>query len=83
MGELPRTAIALTPAQARRRKVIRDRHLYYLLAPLLAYYLIFHFVPMYGVLISFKDYNIFAGLRGSEWVGLENFRVMFFATPWC
>ena len=64
-------------AQVKWRRVIRDRHLYLLLVPVLAYYVIFHFVPMYGVLISFTDYNIFSGLRGSEWVGLDNFRLMF------
>ena len=56
--------------------MVRDRHLYLLLLPLFAYYITFHFVPMYGVVMSFMDYNIFAGLRGSEWVGLHNFRVM-------
>ena len=67
----------LTLAESRRRKVIRDRHLYLLLLPVFAYYIIFHFVPMYGVVMAFTDYNIFAGIRGSEWVGLSNFRVMF------
>ncbi|TVQ20295.1 MAG: sugar ABC transporter permease [Spirochaetaceae bacterium] len=32
---------------------------------------------MYGVLMAFTDFNVFAGLRGSPWVGLENFRMMF------
>ena len=67
----------LTLAESRRRKVVRDRHLYLLLLPVFAYYIIFHFVPMYGVVMAFTDYNIFAGIRGSEWVGLSNFRVMF------
>ena len=67
----------MTLAESRWRKVIRDRHLYLLLLPVFAYYITFHFVPMYGVVMSFTDYNIFAGLRGSEWVGLYNFRLMF------
>lgn len=70
------TGTMLTLAESRWRKVVRDRHLYLLLLPVFAYYIIFHFVPMYGVVIAFADYNIFAGVRGSEWVGLENFRVM-------
>ncbi|TVR52999.1 MAG: sugar ABC transporter permease [Spirochaetaceae bacterium] len=67
----------MTLAQARRRKVIRDRHLYLLLLPVFAYYIIFHFVPMYGAVMAFTEYNIFAGIRGSDWVGFNNFRIMF------
>ncbi len=67
----------LTLAEARWRKVVRDRHLYLLLLPVFAYYIVFHFVPMYGVVMAFTDYNIFAGIRGSRWVGLDNFRVLF------
>lgn len=59
------------------RRIRRDRNLYLLLAPLAAYYLIFHYLPMYGVTIAFQDYNIFGGVSGSEWVGLDNFRTVF------
>lgn len=55
----------------------RDKALYILLIPLICYYIIFHYIPMYGVIMAFKDYNIFMGLLGSTWVGLENFRLMF------
>ncbi|TBL81851.1 sugar ABC transporter permease [Paenibacillus thalictri] len=55
----------------------RDRYLYVLLLPVIAFYLIFHYAPMYGVVISFQDYNIFAGVFGSEWIGLDNFRDIF------
>ena len=67
----------LTLTESRWRRMIRDRHLYLLLLPVFAYYIVFHFVPMYGVLMAFTDFNIFAGLRGSAWVGLENFQMMF------
>lgn len=59
------------------KRIRRDKALYLLLIPLLAYYLIFHYIPMYGVTMAFKDYNIFSGLIGSAWVGLENFHLMF------
>ena len=59
------------------RRIKKDRNLYILLIPLVAYYVIFHYVPMYGVTIAFKDYNIFTGIFGSEWTGLENFRSVF------
>lgn len=59
------------------RRVVRDRNLYLLLIPLFAYYIIFHYIPMYGVTIAFRDYNIFSGIFGSEWVGFANFRTVF------
>lgn len=59
------------------KRIRRDRALYLLLLPLLAYYVIFHYIPMYGVTMAFKDYNIFEGLMNSPWVGLDNFRLMF------
>lgn len=51
--------------------------MYLILVPVIAYYLIFCYAPMYGVTIAFKDYNMFKGVFGSEWVGLENFRRIF------
>ena len=45
--------------------------------PVLAYYLIFHYAPIYGLVLAFKDYLPSRGIFGSEWVGLENFRRFF------
>lgn len=44
------------------------------------YYIVFHYVPMYGVLIAFKDFRFREGILGSEWVGLLHFKELF-ATP--
>lgn len=41
---------------------------------------IFSYIPMYGVLMAFQDYNIFKGIFNSEWVGFKHF-VMFFESP--
>nr|WP_216667472.1 ABC transporter permease subunit [Saccharibacillus deserti] len=43
----------------------------------LVYFLIFRYGPMYGVQIAFKDFNLFQGINGSEWIGLEAFREVF------
>lgn len=51
--------------------------LYILLIPAIVYYALFHYTPMYGLLIALKDFNIFKGFSGSEWVGLENFMYLF------
>lgn len=48
--------------------------LYLLLVPGLFFLLLFKYVPMYGIIIAFQDFNIFNGVSGSEWVGLDQFR---------
>ena len=45
--------------------------------PVLAFFLIFHYVPMVGLVIAFKDYVMSDGMFGSAWVGLENFGRLF------
>ncbi len=51
--------------------------IYVILAVVLAYYVIFKYIPMYGVLIAFKRYTPSAGIWGSDWVGLRNFERFF------
>ena len=58
----------------------RNYELYMMLIPSLIFLIIFHYVPIYGVLLAFKDYDMFAAespmlsIFASEWVGLEHFR---------
>lgn len=53
--------------------------LYLLLIPVLAYFIIFKFLPMYGLQIAFRDYVPRKGFLGSEWVGLKHF-IRFFSS---
>ena len=55
----------------------RYRELYLMLIPLVAYYLVFHYVPMYGAQIAFKDYKFNLGIIRSPWVGFEHFQYLF------
>ncbi|MDQ0877337.1 putative aldouronate transport system permease protein [Paenibacillus sp. V4I3] len=55
----------------------RDLFLYLLILPGVLYFLIFKYVPMWGILISFQNYSPFTGLLHSEWVGFEHFRRFF------
>ena len=59
------------------RYIRKNKYYYLLLLPAVIYFLIFHYFPMYGVIISFKNFNFKKGILGSEWIGLENFRYMF------
>lgn len=46
----------------------------YLMAlPVVLYYVIFHYLPMFGIVISFQNFRVTRGFFGSKWVGLENF----------
>jgi putative aldouronate transport system permease protein len=48
-----------------------------MLAPVVVYYLVFHYGPMYGVIIAFKDYSPVQGIEGSPWIGVQNFQDFF------
>ena len=54
--------------------LVRDWRLYAMLVLPVAYYLIFCYKPMIGVVIAFQKYNLFKGILGSKWIGFENFR---------
>ncbi|WP_408637877.1 MULTISPECIES: ABC transporter permease [Paenibacillus] len=64
---------ARTRSVSKWRLAWRNRDYYVLLIPGLLFLLLFKYTPLYGVLIAFQDFNIFEGIRGSEWVGLEQF----------
>jgi len=51
-----------------------NKGLYLLMIPPLVYLVLFHYVPMYGLLISFQDFSFRKGYFGSDWVGLEHFK---------
>lgn len=50
---------------------------YVLAAPGILYFILFHYVPMWGLLLAFKDYSPFIGMWKSPWVGLANFQQFF------
>lgn len=55
----------------------RDKWLYLLLLFPMTYFLVFKYAPLYGILIAFKDYNIFQGVAKSEWIGFAAFKELF------
>lgn len=76
---MAKTAVAnKLPLSIRLRKEWgRNKYLYLLCVPLVAYYLIFHYGPMYGILMAFQDYNVADGIMGSEFIGFDNFTKFF------
>lgn len=61
----------------RIRLMKRYKVLYLFLLPMICFYIIFHYMPLYGILLAFKDFWISKGIMGSPWVGLDNFRHIF------
>lgn len=51
--------------------------LYVMILPVVVYFLVFHYVPMYGVTLAFKDYKIKLGIMDSPWAGLKYFQKFF------
>jgi putative aldouronate transport system permease protein len=59
------------------KEIMKNRSLYIMLAPVILYFLLFQYKPMYGAIIAFKDFNPYAGVWGSDWVGLKHFQQFF------
>ena len=82
-GSVPSASTAL-PADLRRRlrsetwqRAKQMRLLYLLFLLPLAIFVIFHYLPMYGNIIAFKDFRIGRGYWGSRWIGLQHFEDFF------
>ncbi|MGG1516640.1 ABC transporter permease subunit [Paenibacillus oryzisoli] len=63
------------------RSVLQDYHkhkyLYFMISPVVVFYVLFHYVPMYGAIIAFKDYRVAEGFLSSPWVGFQHFTTFF------
>ncbi|CAG7644230.1 ABC transporter permease [Paenibacillus allorhizosphaerae] len=62
------------------KKIKKSKYLLLLFLPCLVYFILFKYMPMFGIVISFKNYNLYKGIWGSDWVGLKYYK-MFFANP--
>lgn len=71
-NDYPRTSIL--------HSIWKHRNFYIMLIPGIIIILLFQYVPMAGLMISFKDFKIFSGFNASPWVGLDNFKQLF-TTP--
>jgi len=59
------------------KQVVHYRVLYVMMLPGIAYFILFHYVPMYGVTLAFKNFLFMEGISGSPWVGLKHFEKAF------
>jgi len=77
----PEKVMAQPSIRKKRRgvwgNIWKFKTLYLLSLPGLLFFLIFKYVPLFGIVIAFKDYNLFKGVTDSPWVGLKHFQRMF------
>lgn len=62
------------------KRLYESRQLYLLLLPAMVYLVIYHYMPIYGVQIAFRDYSPILGITGSKFVGMKHF-TRFFTSP--
>lgn len=55
----------------------KNKELYLIALPVIAFYILFHYTPMYGAIIAFKNFNPAKGILGSSWVGFKHFQDFF------
>jgi len=59
------------------RRIKKNKLIYLMILPGILYFLIYKYLPMYGLIIAFQDYKPYLGISGSEWVGFEHFKRLF------
>ncbi len=60
-----------------KNDLISNVELYIMILPVIIFYIVFNYMPMYGVLMAFQDFKPMLGIDGSSWVGFENFMSFF------
>ncbi|MFV0399839.1 MAG: ABC transporter permease [Oscillospiraceae bacterium] len=58
------------------KRIVRHKYFYIMLLPVVVWYAIFCYGPMYGVLTAFQDYSMSKGVFASPWVGLKHFETL-------
>ncbi len=66
----------MKPGSSMMKSLIKHRTLYFLFLPCVVYLTLFNYLPMYGIVLAFKDYHIREGILGSPWVGLKHFTTL-------
>ena len=64
-----------------RKRFRESKYLLILFLPTALYFLIFAYAPMFGLVIAFKDYNLFKGIADSDWVGFKYFELFLKDNP--
>ena len=75
---MSKTKVAVKPDKGRTwKKIVKNKQLYIMILPVVIYFILFHYKPMYGLLMAFQNFKPRKGIWGSEWVGLQHFQDFF------
>ncbi len=73
--------LPIKQSRSRRwKEIAKHKYLYVLVVPTILFYLIFTYIPIYGIVLAFKEFDYSKGILGSPWIGLQNFADVF-ASP--
>ena len=81
-GNAMRTVMETPQPRIRHKKRLRtDYMLCAMLIPGFIYLIVFEFLPLFGLVIGFQDFQLAKGIFHSKWIGLENFKYLFTMYP--
>ncbi|MFD0677464.1 MULTISPECIES: ABC transporter permease [unclassified Paenibacillus] len=66
-----------TKLQVLGKDLLKNKYIYLMMLPGIVYYIVFHYIPMYGATIAFKNFTPVAGIWGSSWIGFKHFQDFF------
>ena len=75
--ELQSTIALRPPSNQLWKEIVKHKYLYVLVAPIVIFYIIFSYIPMYGIVLAFKEFDYSKGILGSPWNHFQNFRDVF------
>lgn len=75
-----KTPVGKLGRESKLKMIKKDFWLYILLIPGVIHFIVFKYLPMWGILIAFQDFNAYLGFFNSPWVGFKNF-IDFFTNP--
>ena len=77
MPEIAKKGRSRTTKKKLLHRILCNWELYIFVLPLVVYFILFRYMPMYGVQIAFKNFKVSKGIWGSEWVGFRYFTQFF------
>ena len=61
-------------------KLRKNKYLLLIFFPGILFFIVFEYIPMFGIVVAFQNYSVWRGVFGSQWVGLRHF-IAFFEGP--
>lgn len=78
-----KTSVFVPKKENRWKPYWKNRYLFLIFLPAILYYAVFHYAPLYGIQMAFREYDFSKGILGSPWVGLQNFIDLFSFKSFC